>query len=80
MKINLIENLENLNNLTKLKKLFKSSNKIPDTESFSILKNLNNLIELNFEGNPVEKHKIIYLKKVLSNTKNIQILDHRNID
>ena len=73
MKINLIENLENLNNLTKLEKLLISSNKIPETESFSKLKNLNNLIELNFEGNPVEKHKIIYLRKVLSNTKYSQI-------
>ena len=38
------------------------------------------LIEINFEGNPIEKLKIGYYKQVLINTKNLQILDHKNID
>jgi Leucine-rich repeat (LRR) protein len=62
LKINLIEVLENIQNLVKLEKLFISNNKLSDTESFIKLKNLNFLIEINFEGNPIEKYKLGYLK------------------
>ena len=77
LKINLIESLDNLQTMPKLEKFFISNNRISNLECLVELKQLPALIEVNLEGNPASKMKIYYVKAILSNVKNVQIIDHR---
>ena len=76
----MVSKIENLENVINLKKLFISNNRISDLKSFQKLKDLNYLIEINFEGNPVNKQKLDYARTLLTNTKQLAIIDHKSID